>query len=51
MNFAAGVYMSEAQNPIPPPPIHTVYLYTVYLFTTYSHGEKGKGVEFNQREG
>ncbi len=35
-DFAAGVYLSEAQNPIPPP-LHTVYVYsiqyTVYLFT------------------
>ncbi len=30
--FAAGVYLSEAQNPIPSP-LHTVYVYTVYLFT------------------
>ncbi len=28
MNFAPGVYLSEAQNPL-----HAVYLYTVYLFT------------------
>ncbi len=26
-----GIYMSEAQHPIPP--LHTVYVYTVYLFT------------------
>ncbi len=25
--------MSVAPNPIPPPPLHSVYLYTVYLFT------------------
>ncbi len=24
-DFAAGVYLSEAQNLIPPPPLHTVY--------------------------
>ncbi len=30
-DFAAGVYLSEAQNPIPP--LHTVCVYTVYLFT------------------
>jgi hypothetical protein len=29
--LAAGVYLSEAHNPINPH--HTVYLYTVYLFT------------------
>jgi hypothetical protein len=27
--FAADVYLFEAQNPIPPPPLHTVYVYTV----------------------
>jgi hypothetical protein len=32
-----NVYLSEAQNPIPPP-LHTVYVYTVY---TYSHREGG----------
>jgi hypothetical protein len=40
MDFAAGVYLSEAQNPITPPPLHT----HVYLFTQ-------KGGELNQREG
>ncbi len=46
-NFAAGVYLSEAQNPIPPPPLHTVYVYKVYLF---SQGRE-EGGELNQREG
>jgi hypothetical protein len=31
MDFAAGVYLSEAQNP----PLHTVYVYTAHLFTMY----------------
>jgi hypothetical protein len=44
-DFAAGVYLSEAQNPIPPPPLHPVYMYTVHLF---ARGEEG---EVNQREG
>ncbi len=26
-DFAAGVYLSEAQNPISPPPLLTVYVY------------------------
>ncbi len=43
-DFAADVYMSEAQNLIHPP-LHTVYVFTVYLFT------QGKGGELNQREG
>jgi hypothetical protein len=30
MVFALGVYLSEAQNPVPaPPPGHYVYVYTV----------------------
>jgi hypothetical protein len=36
MDFAAGVYLSEVQNPIPDPqPLthFTVYVYTIYLFT------------------
>jgi hypothetical protein len=42
MDFAAGVYLSEAQNPIPLPPPHTQY--------TYSCREGGvRGL--NQREG
>jgi hypothetical protein len=46
-DFAAGVYLSDAQNPIPtPPPLHTVYVYTGYLFTKGS----GWGGELNQRE-
>jgi hypothetical protein len=32
MDFAACVYLFEAQIPIPPPH-NTVYVYTVYLFT------------------
>jgi hypothetical protein len=48
MDFAAGVYLSEAQNPLHPP-LHTEYVYTVYLFTQRGGGEAG--VERNQREG
>ncbi len=40
-DFAAGIYLSEAQNPIPPPPLQTVYVYTVYLFTQ-GRGEGGE---------
>jgi hypothetical protein len=47
MDFMAGVYLSEAQKPIPPPlPItHCLLAYsTIYLFT------QGRGVGLNQRE-
>ncbi len=43
MDFAAGVNLSEAQNPIPLP------LHTVYVLYTYSHREGGG--ELIQREG
>ncbi len=46
-DFAAGGYLSETQNPIPPPLLHTAYEYIVYLFT---QGEGGGG-ELNQRDG
>jgi hypothetical protein len=45
-DFAAGVYQSVAQNPIPPP--YTLYTCIQY---TYSHREGGGGRgELNQRE-
>ena len=43
------VYLSADQNPIPPPPSHTVHVYTVYLFTQGREG-RGEGGELNQRE-
>jgi hypothetical protein len=43
-DFAAGVYRSEAQNPIPP--INTVqYMGTQY---THSHREGGRGERVEQ---
>jgi hypothetical protein len=45
-DFAAAVYLSEAQNLIPPS-VHIVYVYTVFLLTQ----GKGEGGELNQREG
>ncbi len=45
MDFAAGVYLSEARNPIPPP-LPTVYVYKVYLFT---QGRGGGRVEPERR--
>ncbi len=44
--YAAGVYLSEAQNSIPPPPLHTVYVHTVYFFTQETR--EGGGGELNQ---
>jgi hypothetical protein len=41
-DFAAGVYLSEVQNPIFLPPLHTTYGYAVYLFT---QGGGGGGEE------
>jgi hypothetical protein len=43
--FAAGVYLSEAQNPIPPPPLRTVYS-ILYFFT---RGRGGGEVEPERR--
>ncbi len=45
MDFAAGVYTSEAQNP-KPHPLHSVYVYTSILI----HTEKGGG-RADPREG
>jgi hypothetical protein len=47
MDFAAGVNLSEAQNPVHPPP-YTLYTCIQY---TYSYREWGLGGELNQREG
>jgi hypothetical protein len=44
--IAAGVYLSEAQNLIPPL-IHCIYVYAVYLFTK-GQGE-GERVEPERR--
>ncbi len=45
-DLAAGVYLSEAQNPIHPTHC-SVYVYKVYLFTQ----GRGKGGVLNLREG
>ncbi len=39
MDFAAGVYLSEARNPIPPPPPYPLFTCIQY---TYSHREGGE---------
>jgi hypothetical protein len=43
-----GIYLSEAQNPIPPPPLtHCIRVYSILI-----HIGKGvSGGELNQREG
>ncbi len=46
-DFAAGVYLSETQNPIPSP-LHTAQYTCVQHI--YSHREGGRG-DLNQREG
>jgi hypothetical protein len=43
-DFAAGVYLSESQNPI----FRTYTLYT-HIYSKFIH--TGKGGEFNQRKG
>ncbi len=48
----AGVYLSEAQNPIPSP-LHNLYVYSVYFFSRREGGEvngswtreKGRGAQ------
>jgi hypothetical protein len=47
-DFAAGDYLSEAQNSIPPPPFtHCIRVYSILHFTQRTRG----GGELNQREG
>jgi hypothetical protein len=47
MDFAAGVYLTEAQNTIHPPLIHCIRVYSILIHTGKGQG----GVELNQREG
>ncbi len=48
-NFAAGVYFSEAQNPIPPPPLtHSIREYSIHVLI--HTGKRGRAGELNQRE-
>ncbi len=51
MDFAADVYLSEARNPIPFLPLHTVYVYTVQVYTYFTGKEGSEGGRANQREG
>ncbi len=43
-DFAAGVYLSEARDPIPP--LHAVYVCSIHVFIY-----KGKGWRGEEREG
>jgi hypothetical protein len=45
----AGVYLSEAQNPITPPLTHCICVYSIRYLFTQERG--GTGGELNQREG
>jgi hypothetical protein len=48
-DFAAGVYLSEAQNPIPPPPLtHCICVYSILLFT---QGRRERGRVEPERRG
>jgi hypothetical protein len=49
-DFAAGVYLSEAQNPIPPPPplTHSIRVYII-LINTDKGGGGMKTVESERR--
>ncbi len=44
MDFAAGVYLSEAQ-PKPSSPLHIVYVYTLYSTVYWFTQGRGKRVE------
>jgi hypothetical protein len=46
-DFAVGVYLSEAQSPIHPPPLHTV---GIRLYNIIVHTGKGGEGELNQGE-
>ncbi len=49
-DFAAGVYLSEAQNPILHA-LHTVYVYTVYLFNIRTGKGGGAGEIWTREKG
>jgi hypothetical protein len=43
-DFAAGIYLSETQNPILPPPTHCIRAFRILI-----HTGKGGGVEPERR--
>ncbi len=42
-DFAAGVYLSEAQNPIPPPITHCTFIRVYSILIHTGNQEKGRG--------
>jgi hypothetical protein len=42
-DFAEGVYLSEAQNPYPPPPLNTVQYYARVYSKLIHPGKGGRG--------
>jgi hypothetical protein len=48
-DFAAGVFLSDAQNPIPSLPC-TLYTFALHSILIYT-GKGRRGGELNQREG
>jgi hypothetical protein len=47
-DFAAGVYLSEAQNPIAAPPLHTVYSILIHIGKGEGGGEFNRKIEGQQ---
>ncbi len=50
-NLAAGVYLSEAPDPLPPPPIRTVRIHTPVLIHSGKGGGGGAGEIVRRLEG
>ncbi len=48
--LAAGVYLSEAPDPLPSPPLHTVWIHTPVLIHT-GKGGRGEGKPVSRLEG
>ncbi len=49
-DFAASIYLCEAQNPIPPPPPYTLNTCVQYT-NSHTKGGGGGGWRVEQREG
>jgi hypothetical protein len=56
IDFAAVVYLSEARNPIPPPPLHTTWIRVYIIFINTGKGRrveperKLEGQQFTKRK-